>query len=86
MFKPLFTKSFSSMYAHFNENVKRIIDESIDDICDFPERGKPLRHYKNIRSKRVGALRIIYTIKENKVIFLVIGHRKTVYKDLEKFY
>ena len=74
------------MYAHFNENVKRIIDESIDDICDFPERGKPLRHYKNIRSKRVGALRIIYTIKENKVIFLVIGHRKTVYKDLEKFY
>ena len=86
MYKSLFTKSFSSIYARFNDNFKKIVDESIDIICEFPERGKPLRHYKNIRSKRVGALRIIYTIENDKVIFLVIGHRKTVYKDLEKFF
>ncbi|NMC75764.1 MAG: type II toxin-antitoxin system RelE/ParE family toxin [Candidatus Methanofastidiosa archaeon] len=47
---------------------------------------KPLRHFKNVRSKRVGVLRIIYTIENDKIIFLVIGHRKTVYKDLEKLF
>ncbi len=86
MYKSSFTKSFSSIYVRFNEDIKKIIDESIDTICEFPERGKPLRHFKNIRSKRVGVLRIIYTIENDKVIFLVIGHRKTVYKNLEKLF
>jgi len=86
MYKSSFTKSFSSIYVRFNEDIKKIVDESIDAICEFPERGKPLRHFKNIRSKRVGVLRIIYTIENDKVIFLVIGHRKTVYKNLEKFF
>lgn len=86
MYKSSFTKSFSSIYVRFNEDIKKIVDESIDTICESPERGKPLRHFKNIRSKRVGVLRIIYTIENDKVIFLVIGHRKTVYKNLEKFF
>lgn len=86
MYESSFTKSFSSIYVRFNEDIKKIVDESIDKICEFPERGKPLRHFKNIRSKRVGVLRIIYTIENDKVIFLVIGHRKTVYKNLEKFF
>ena len=86
MYKSLFTKSFSSIYARFNDGLKKVVDESIDTLCEFPERGKPLRHYKNIRSKRVGVLRIIYTIKEDTIIFLVIGHRKTVYKELDKFF
>ncbi|HOC78600.1 MAG TPA: type II toxin-antitoxin system RelE/ParE family toxin [Methanofastidiosum sp.] len=86
MYRSLFTKSFSSIYSRFNDNFKKIVDESIDTICEFPERGKPLRHYKNIRSKRLSNLRIIYTIKGDTVIFLVIGHRKTVYKELDKYF
>ncbi|KYC49290.1 MAG: hypothetical protein AMQ74_01443 [Candidatus Methanofastidiosum methylothiophilum] len=42
MYKPFFTKSFSSIYVHFNEGIKKIVDESIDTICESPERGNPL--------------------------------------------
>lgn len=42
MYKSSFTKSFSSIYVRFNEDIKKIVDESIDTICEFPERGSHL--------------------------------------------
>jgi len=36
--------------------------------------------FKGLRKFRVGNYRVIYTIKENGVIILKIGHRKDVYR------
>ncbi|MBC7091338.1 MAG: type II toxin-antitoxin system RelE/ParE family toxin [Nitrososphaeria archaeon] len=59
------------------ERLKRIIQQ----LKETPEMGKPLRYrLAGLRSIKMGKLRIIYRIEEDKIILLKIGHRKTVYK------
>lgn len=66
-------------------DVKKVIEDKLSqDPCRF---GKPLRNtLKNTRSLRVGKYRIVYEIKNNELIVLVlkIGNRGKVYKEVEK--
>ncbi len=60
--------------------VKRAIEERLAvDPVGF---GKPLRYsLKGSRRLRVGDYRVIYCIKDNKVIISAIKHSKEVYED-----
>jgi mRNA interferase RelE/StbE len=45
-----------------------------------PYAGKPLRgEWKGVYSLRVGEYRVLYQVKGEEVLLLVIGHRKHVY-------
>ncbi len=51
------------------------------------EYGKPLRHtLKNLRSLRIGNYRIVYAVRNEKLIVLVllVGKRDSVYREAEK--
>ncbi len=60
--------------------IKQAIEERLTtDPIGF---GKPLRYsLKGLRRLRVGDYRIIYQIKDKRVIILAIKHRKDVYND-----
>lgn len=65
--------------------LKKVIEEKLSqDPFRF---GKPLRNtLKNTRSLRVGKYRIVYEIKENELVVLVLklGTREKVYEEVEK--
>lgn len=58
--------------------IKQAIEERLTiDPIGF---GKPLRYsLKGLRRLRVGNYRVVYQIKDNRVIILAIKHRKDVY-------
>ena len=61
------------------------VDKTINKICENPEIGKPLRYYNNVRAEKIGVFRLVYLFKKDKVIFLVLGHRKHVYENLDEY-
>lgn len=59
------------------------IAEAIDGLRENPYRGSALKgDLSGLRRVRVGAYRVIYEIRENELIVLVIavGHRREVYR------
>ena len=59
------------------------IAETIDELCENPYRGSALKgDLSGLRRLRVGAYRVVYEIRENELIVLVIavGHRRDVYR------
>jgi mRNA interferase RelE/StbE len=65
---------------------KRIIKKAIEEklMVDPLKFGKPLRrNLSGLFKLRVGDYRIIYQVKENEVIVVVVkvGHRREVYED-----
>lgn len=47
--------------------------------------GKPLRKsLRGFRSLRVGDYRVIYLIKKDFILIVIIGHRSMVYKEINK--
>ena len=58
------------------------IMKQIDSLATDPLRGKQLKgQWKSLRRIRVGNYRVIYSIKSNILVVLIvqIGHRKDVY-------
>ena len=49
-------------------------------LYGFPLHGK----LRKFRKFRVGDYRLIYTVSGNKIIVVAIGHRKEIYKLLER--
>ncbi len=76
---------FRKVSAEMQDRALRMIEEKLQN---YPEKyGKPLRHtLKNLRSLRLGDYRIVYTIKKNILIVLVltVGKRDRVYKEAER--
>jgi len=61
--------------------IRNQILKKIEKILDNPECGKPLKHdLHNLRSERIGKLRILYEIKDDLIVFHTCKHRKKVYK------
>ncbi len=59
------------------------VDAALGALADQPLAGKLLRgEYQGLRSKRVGAYRIIYRLdaREGKVLVLWIRHRSQAYR------
>ena len=64
--------------------LKKRVSSKIRDIKMNPRRFKHLSGPGNYYSARVGDLRIIYGIKENKVKFLMVEQRSKVYQNCYK--
>jgi mRNA interferase RelE/StbE len=73
--------------SRFSKNIRRLSREyqikvirEINILKTNPYAGKPLRgEWKGVYSLRVGEYRVLYQVKGEEVLLLVIGHRKHVY-------
>ncbi len=79
-----YTESASKEILALDGNIKKIIKKAIEDklMNDPLKFGSPLRrNLTGFFKLRVGNYRVIYQIKKNEVIVLVvaIGHRRQVY-------
>ena len=73
-------KQFESLPSKVKKEITKILEE---EIAHNPLLGKPLHGaLKDLRSQRIGNLRIIYQIIKRELIVMVINleHRKQVYR------
>ena len=73
-------KQFESLPSKVRKEITKILEE---EISHNPLLGKPLHGaLKDLRSQRIGNLRIIYQIIKSKLVVMVINleHRKQVYR------
>jgi len=81
-----YVKSAVDDIAELDGSAKRIVKKTIEEklMVDPLKFGKPLRRsLSGLFKLRVGDYRIIYQVKENEVIVVVVkvGHRREVYED-----
>jgi mRNA-degrading endonuclease RelE of RelBE toxin-antitoxin system len=77
------TQDIPALPKTMRERIKDAIEERLmTDPIGF---GKPLRYsLKGQRRLRVGDYRILYSIKDDKVIISAIKHRKYIYRSSSK--
>ncbi len=86
-FKVLYTPSAAKDLEKLDGSAKKLIESGLERISNQPEMGKPLRkELKGLYSYRVATYRILYKIRQNELIVVVIaiGHRKNIYDRLKK--
>ena len=85
MYEILLTPSAVKDYKKIPDSEVKHINDAIDALADNPKpaRCKKLKN-RNAYRIRVGDYRIIYEIKDDKLVVLVVRvrHRKEVYKNL----
>ena len=63
------------------EEISRIFDKIESDLLKNPFAYPKLKgEFKSLRKFRIGKYRIVYTVNENEIIILKIGHRKDIYR------
>lgn len=75
-------------FRRLSRNVQKAIQKKIDSLAFVP-RGKNTKKLEGafeLYRLRVGDYRIVYSIQDTKLIILILrlGHRKDIYKHLEK--
>jgi mRNA interferase RelE/StbE len=68
--------------AQIDKPYRLLIVKRIDDLASDPFVGKQLKgQWRSLRRIRVGNYRVIYSIKANELVVLIvqIGHRKDIY-------
>ncbi len=81
-----YVKSAVDEVTELDGPAKRLIKKAIEEklMIDPLKFGRPLRRsLSGLFKLRVGNYRIIYQVKENEVIVVIVkvGHRKEVYED-----
>ncbi len=71
---------FIKQVKHLDEFLLEKIKNQIRKILQNPQIGKPLKYRRGERSLYIKPFRLIYSIKENELILLKFGHRKSIYK------
>jgi len=72
-----------SITSRDRQRIRRALEQRLATRPDVF--GKPLRFtLKGLWSLRVGAYRVVYTIRESEVWVLKIGHRRDIYRDAER--
>ena len=87
MFKITYDVRVKDDISRFSKSLKVHIQKAIEDKLQIsPEIfGKPLRHsLHGFRRLRVGEYRIVFLLKDDEVLILLIAHRKEVYERVEK--
>jgi mRNA interferase RelE/StbE len=75
-----FTSGFSKNIRRLSREYQIKVIREINILKTNPYAGKPLRgEWKGVYSLRVGEYRVLYQVKGEEVLLLVIGHRKHVY-------
>jgi len=82
-----YTKEAKKKIEKLDPSILVIIKKAIESLSSNPYKGKPLSYeLAGLRSFRTTDYRIIYRIKEERLIIIVIsvGHRKEIYKRLKE--
>lgn len=82
-----YTKEAKKKIEKLDPSIRSIIKKSIESLLSYPFKGKPLSYeLAGLYSLRTSDYRIIYRVKEEKLIIIVIsvGHRKEIYKKLKE--
>jgi mRNA interferase RelE/StbE len=82
-YKIILSNKFDKTFSRLDKNIQNQIVERLMDLSKNPKTGKPLKgKFKGLRSLRAGKYRILYEIRENLLLIVVIaiGHRKKVYE------
>ena len=82
-----YTKEAKKKIEKLDPSIRLTIKKAIESLSSNPYKGKPLSYeLAGLYSLRTSDYRIIYRIKENQLIILVIsvGHRKEIYKRLKE--
>jgi mRNA-degrading endonuclease RelE of RelBE toxin-antitoxin system len=75
------TPKFERAFRKLDSELQRRISTQLLDLEDRPETGKRLHgRLKGLFSLRTGHYRIVYEIRKEKVILLIVEHRRTVYE------
>jgi len=83
-----FTREAKRNVEKFDPSIKRVIQKAVESLAVNPAKGKPLAYdLSGLHSLRTSDYRIIYRVKEKKLIIIIIavGHRKEIYKKLKEF-
>lgn len=81
-YKLTYKRSVAKDLAHLSKPTqRRILDKIETELTSDPERHPLLKGaYAGLRRLRVGDYRVIYTVQEEEVLVLRIGHRREVYR------
>lgn len=82
-----YTNEAKKNIEKLDQSIKKIIKKAVESLSLNPYRGKPLAYeLSGLYSFRTSDYRIIYRIKEEEILIVVItvGHRKEIYKKLKK--
>ncbi len=82
-YRILYTEEAGRRLAKLDKAVKERVGRAIVRLSEHPELGKRLTGILNDRwSYRVGDWRILYKVKKNELLILVltVGHRSDVYE------
>ena len=81
-YQVIITESAQKSLRKLDKKIRDNIFNKLESLKEHPHIGKPLSaNLSGFWSLRVGDYRVIYQIKNNELIILVIGigHRKNVY-------
>ena len=82
-----YTREAKKKIEKLDPSILVIIKKAIESLSSNPYKGKPLSYeLAGLRSLRTTDYRIVYRIKEERLIIIVIsvGHRKEIYKRLKE--
>lgn len=83
----LFTREAKRNIEKLDPSIRKIIQKAIQSLAVNPAKGKPLAYnLSGLRSLRASDYRIIYRVKERKLIIIIVavGHRKEIYEKLKE--
>ncbi len=76
-----YAPTFQKGIKHLERQTQIKILNDLTILKTDPYIGKPLRgDWNGVYSLRTGRYRILYSIKENKINLLYVGHRKHIYQ------
>ena len=83
-FKPGFFKDLKKLPKEIRERLDKVIGMIQND--PFAVSAKKLVGHVQLYRYRLGDYRLVYYLdtEKNKILFLLIAHRKEVYRELEK--
>lgn len=78
----VFDKDIKKLDKHERKELKDLLDK----ISDWPEIGKPMGHYTNVFSKRTEHRRLIWKVKKQEgiILLLMYKNRDEVYEELKR--
>jgi mRNA interferase RelE/StbE len=83
-FKPSFFKDLKKLPKDIRERITLSIDRIIENPLSVS--AKQLKGHSHIYRYRLGDYRLVYYIQHHrkKIMFLLVAHRKDIYKSLKK--
>ena len=80
------TSVFDKDNKKLDKHERKELKDLLDKISDQPKIGKPMEHYTNVFSKRTEHRRLIWKVKKQEgiVLLLMYKNRDEVYEELKR--